>query len=117
MILAAILIGLLLIVLAQLEMLRALDGLHALCLALGALKLQHDLPCRLCLLVEDRLGLPSETRLFLVVTSLPLCRQRSLSCLVLRDLVWSVLQALAAIRVSALWHVHHDQISQSPRWT
>merc|ERR1719198_312774 len=90
-ILAAVLIGLLLVVLAQLEMLRALDGLHALSLTLGALKLQHDLPRRLCLLVKNRLGLPSETRLFLVITTLPLCRQRSLSSLVLRDLVWGVL--------------------------
>merc|ERR1719498_2339254 len=90
-ILAAVLVGLLLVVLAQLEMLRALDRLHALCLALRALKLQHNLPCCLCLLVENRLGLPSKTCLFLVVTTLSLRRQRSLSCLVLRDFVWSVL--------------------------
>merc|ERR1719261_1632644 len=90
-ILAAVLVALLLVVLAQLEMLRALDGLHALCLAFGALKLQHDLPRRLCLLVEDRLGLPTKTCLFLIVTTLSLCGQRSLSSLVLRDLVWSVL--------------------------
>merc|ERR1719263_69547 len=90
-ILAAVLVGLLLVVLTQLEMLRALDGLHALCLALGALKLQHNLSRRLCLLVEDRLGLPSKSSLFFIVTTFSLRGQRSLSSLVLRDLVWGVL--------------------------
>merc|ERR1719218_232851 len=90
-ILAAVLVGLLLVVLAQLEMLRALDGLHALRLAFRALKLQHNLPCCLCLLVEDRLGLTTKTCLFLVVTTLPLRGQGSLACLVLGDLVWSML--------------------------
>merc|ERR1719408_812603 len=93
-VLAAILIALLLVVLTKLEMLRALDGLHALCLALGALKLQHDLSRRLCLLMEDRLGLTSKTSLFFIVTTFSLRRQRSLSGLILRDLVWSVLEAL-----------------------
>merc|ERR1719498_718322 len=90
-VLAAVLIALLLVVLTKLEMLRALDGLHALCLALGALKLQHDLSRHLCLLMEDGLGLPSETGLFFVVTTFSLRGQRSLSGLVLRNLVRSVL--------------------------
>merc|ERR1719263_1067743 len=69
---------------AELEVLRALDRLHAFRLADGALELQHDLLRRLGLLVENRLRLPTEARLLLVVTALPLGAQRSLASLVLR---------------------------------
>merc|ERR1719198_1733848 len=48
-------------------MLCALDGLHALCLALGALKLEHNFLGCFRLFVEDRLGLPTKAGLLLVV--------------------------------------------------
>jgi len=48
---------------------------------------EYDLTRSLGLLVEDGLGLSSETHLLGVITSLPLSEVRGLSCLVLGDLV------------------------------
>merc|ERR1719453_2835697 len=96
-VLAAILALAFLGVRAQLEMLGALDGLHALGLALGALELQHDFLGSLGLLVEDRLGLSAEACLLLVVTALALGTEGGLAGLVLRDLVRRVLPALPAV--------------------
>merc|ERR1719235_3019608 len=92
---------------SQLEVLGALDRLHAFRLADCALKLQHNLLGRLRLLVEHRLRLPSESRLLLVVPALSLCAQGGLAGLVLRDLVVRVLLALLAERVARLRDVHH----------
>merc|ERR1740117_408928 len=107
-ILATILVGLALLgVCSKLEVLGALEWLHALCLALSALKLEHNLLCCLRLLVEHRLRLTTESCLLLVVTALPLGHERGLTGLVLGDFVWPVLLALAAISVPGLWNVHH----------
>merc|ERR1719336_2699381 len=94
-VLAAVLVLSLFGIRTQLEVLCPLDGLHALGLALGALKLQHNLLRRLGLLLEDGLGLAAVARLLLVVTALALCAQGGLASLVLRNLVGGVLLALA----------------------
>merc|ERR1740133_35659 len=97
---------------AQLEVLGALDRFHPLGLALGALKLQHNLLGRLCLLVENRLGLPTEAGLLLVVTALSLGGHGRFAGLVLGHLMRSVLLALAAVSLPDLWDVHHGDWSE-----
>merc|ERR1719198_1038335 len=107
-VLATILIGLSLLgVSTKLEVLCALDWLHTFGFALGTFELQHNLLGGLCLLVEHRLCLTTKTSLLLVVTSLSLSHQGSLASLVLGDLVWPVLLALAAVGVSCLRNVDH----------
>merc|ERR1719330_358896 len=106
-VLAAVLALALLRVRAQLEVLGPLDGLHALGLALGALKLQHDLLCRLGLLVEHGLGLSSEALLLLLVAPVSLRLARLLARLVLGDLVWRVLLAFLAVGLARLRNVDH----------
>merc|ERR1719473_1556507 len=91
----------------ELEVLRALDCLHMLLLALRALKLQRDLLRRLRLLPENRLRLTAETLLLCVVAALPLGDQRGLPGFVLGDLLRRVLVALLAVRVPLLWNAHH----------
>merc|ERR1712127_585551 len=75
------------LLLAELEVLAALDGVLLAVLALGALKTKGDLLGGLGLLAEDGLGLTTETRLLPVVTTLTLSKKGSLSGLVLGDLV------------------------------
>lgn len=93
-------------------------------LACNTLQSQHNLLCRLGLLVENWLSLTSVTRLLSVVTTLSLCKKGSLyrvlanyllraskssylSGLVLGDLVLGVLSAVLALAVGAsgLWNV------------
>lgn len=71
-------------------MLAALEGELHLVLADGALETQDDLLSRLCLLVEDGLGLTTVTALLAIITTLSLGEQRRLSGLVLCDLVLGV---------------------------
>merc|ERR1719330_434810 len=106
-VLAAVLALALLRVRAQLEVLGPLDGLHALGLALGALKLQHDLFGRLSLLVEHRLGLSSEALLLLLVAPVSLRLSGLLARLILGDLVWRVLLAFLAVGLARLRNVDH----------
>ena len=54
----------------QLKVLAALQSALQLVAALGALQTQHHLLRGLCLLVEDGLGLTTETLLLAVVTTL-----------------------------------------------
>ena len=68
-------------------LLAALEGHLHLVLADGALKTEDDLLCRLCLLVEDGLGLTTVSGLLAVVTALALGGERVLALLVLRHLV------------------------------
>ena len=60
------------------------------------------------LLVKDRLGLTTKSTLLSVVSTLSLGKERSLSGLVLSNLVDSVLAALfsLAIGITGLWNVH-----------
>merc|ERR1719454_2026216 len=97
----------LLLPVAELEVLRALDCLHVLLLALRALKLQRDLLRRLRLLAEDRLRLTAESLLLRVVTTLSLGDQRGLPGLVLGNLLRRVLVALLAVRIPLLRDAHH----------
>lgn len=62
----------------KLEVLAALEGELSLGLAGSALQSQDDLLGGLSLLVEDRLGLTTVTRLLAVITTLSLGEQRSL---------------------------------------
>jgi len=80
----------------KLEVLASLDVRLVLVLALSALKTERNLLCRLSLLVEDRLGLTTETGLLPVVPSLPLRKEGGLARLILRHLVLGVLLALLA---------------------
>ena len=59
-----------LLVTTDLEVLTALDGVHAHSLAGVALEAEHNLLGGLGLLVEDRLGLTTVTLLLAVVTAL-----------------------------------------------
>merc|ERR1711915_695331 len=90
-------LALLLLVTAQLEVLAPLDGQLLAVLAIGALHLEHDLPGGLSLLVEDGLGLTTETALLAIVTALALRGEGVLALLVLGDLVHGVLAALLAL--------------------
>ena len=74
---------------------------------------KHDLLRGLGLLVEDGLGLPPVTRLLGIVSPLSLRVERSLSGLVLGDLVRLVVLALDALAVGLLRlrYVHHPVLS------
>jgi hypothetical protein len=94
---------------ADLKVLRALDRLQANSLAVRARQPQRDLLGSLCLLVEDRLRLPTEARLLRVVPPLPLRNKRGLAGLVLghlEDLVVPALWRLAK-GLRRLRGVHH----------
>ena len=58
--------------------------------------------------MENRLGLTTETRLFTVITSLTLSKQRGLTSFVLGNLVLSVLTTVSTLTVglSGLWNVN-----------
>lgn len=81
---------LLLLVTTKLEVLATLEGDVRSVLALGALETENDLLGGLGLLVEDGLGLTTVTLLLPVVTALTLSIERSLTSLVLGDLVGAV---------------------------
>merc|ERR1719330_2345027 len=110
-VLATIFVLALLRICAQLKVLRALDGLHPLRLAFGALELQHDLFCRLGLFVEHRLRLAAKALLLLFVTSVTLRLPGLFARLVLRHFVRRVLLALLAIGLSGL---RKEQLTHSP---
>ena len=98
-----------LLFLAEDEGLASLDHTVASVLALSALKLQHDLLGVLGLLLEDGLGLTSETLLLHVVSPLSGGHDVILTLLVLRHLVDSVFLQLGAESSDLLWNMHHLQ--------
>lgn len=93
-------LALLLLVTTQLEVLTSLQRQLSLGLAADTLQSQHNLLGGLGLLVEDRLGLTTVTGLLTVVSSLTLGKERSLTGLVLGDLVLCVLSALLTLAES-----------------
>merc|ERR1712167_182241 len=97
--------------LPKLEVLAPLDVNLVLVLALGALETKRNLLGRLGLLVEDRLGLTTETGLLPVVTPLTLREKGRLAGLVLGHLVLGVLLALLAPAegLAGLRDVDHDE--------
>lgn len=99
---------LLLLVTTQLEVLTSLQSQLGLGLTVDTLQSQHNLLGGLSLLVENWLGLTTETGLLTVVSSLTLSEQRSLTSLVLGNLVLGVLSALLTLTVSLseLWNVN-----------
>ena len=94
---------------ANLKVLCALDGLQADGLAVGARQTQGDLLGSLRLLVEDGLRLSPESHLLVVVAPLALGEVGRLAGLVLGRLVDLVLAALlaGAVRSPLLRGVHH----------
>ena len=77
-------------------------------LALFAFETQNNLTSGLCLLVEDGLGLSTETHLLTVVSALSLGKVGSLARLVLGHLVHGMLLALSGTVCSTfLWYIHH----------
>ena len=89
-------------------MLTSLQGQLSLGLAVDTLQSQDNLLGGLGLFVENGLGLTTETGLLTVVSSLTLGEQRSLTSLVLGDLVLGVLAALLTLTESSskLWNVN-----------
>ena len=77
-------------------------------LANNTFQSQHNLLGSLGFLVENGLGLTTETRLFTVITSLTLGKQGSLTSFVLSNLVLSVLTTGLTLTVglSGLWNVN-----------
>ena len=97
--------------LSKFEVLGSLEAQLLLGLTLLAFQSKNDLTGGLGLLVEDGLGLSTESHLFRVVTSLSLCKVGSLTRLVLSDLVYGVLLALSSTVSSAfLGYVDHCEI-------
>lgn len=99
-------------------MLASLDGVLRNVLAGLALQPQHNLLGGFGLLVKDWLGLPTITRLFPVITSLPLSGQTILTLLVLGHFVQGVLLALLvlAVRLLQFGYVHHGDNLRGILW-
>lgn len=99
---------LLLLVTTQLKVLTSLQSQLGLGLAVDTFQSQDNLLGGLSLLVENWLGLTTETGLLTVVSSLTLSEQGSLTSLVLGDLVLGVLSALLTLTesLSKLWNVN-----------
>lgn len=94
--------------LSEFEVLGSLEAQLLLGLTLLTFQSKNDLTSSLGLLVEDGLGLSTESHLFRVVTSLSLCKVGSLSGLVLSNLVQGVLLALSStVSSTFLRYVNH----------
>ncbi len=96
---------------SKLKVLGSLQNHLLLGLTLLTFETDNNLTGSLCLLVKDGLGLSSESHLLGVITTFSLIKVGSLSSLVLGDLVWPVLPALAAIGVPGLWDIHHTTVT------
>jgi hypothetical protein len=95
--------------LSQLEMLGSLQTQLLLGLTFLTFQTQDNLTRSLGLLVENGLGLSTETHLLGIVTSLSLCEIGSLTSLVLGHLVDGVLLALAStVGLAFFGNIHHD---------
>lgn len=99
---------LLLLFTTQFEVLASLQGQLGSGLTFDTFQSQNNLLGSLSFLVENRLGLTTETRLFTVITSLTLSEQGSLTSFVLSNLVLSVLTTGLTLTVglSGLWNVN-----------
>ena len=95
--------------LSKFEVLGSLEAQLLLGLTFFTFETKNDLTRGLCLLVEDGLGLPTETHLLGIITSLSLRKVRGFPGLVLGDLVEGVLLALTrTVCLAFLGYVHHD---------
>ena len=99
---------LLLLFTTQFEVLTSLQGQLSSGLTFDTFQSQNNLLGSLGFLVENRLGLTTETGLFTVITSLTLSEQGSLTSFVLGNLVLSVLTTGLTLTVgfSGLWNVN-----------
>merc|ERR1719498_1219633 len=91
-----------LLLLSKNDSLASLDSSETLSLGLNALELQHNLLGVLGFLMENWLGLSTETSLFHIVSSLSLSKSGGLTGLVLRNFVDSVTLLLWAISSNRL---------------
>ena len=98
---------LLVLLLSEDEGLGSFDDSETLGLGLSAFELEHDLLGLLGLFLEDWLGLPSESLLFHIISSLTLGSGGGLTGLVLRDFMGGVLLQLSAESSNSLWDMHH----------
>lgn len=89
------------------EGLAPLEDVEGLGLGLGALQLQHDLLRLLGLLPEDGFGLPAESLLLHIISSLTLGHNRVLALLVLGHLMHRVFLCFPAVGSDRLWNMHH----------
>jgi len=95
--------------LSKFEVLGSLVAQLLLGLTFLTFQTEDDLTCGLGLLVEDGLGLSSESHLLGIITSLSLSEVRRLSGLVLSDLVKGVLLTLSGtVSPAFFWNIHHD---------
>ena len=99
--------ALLVLFLSEDEGLGSLDDSERFSLGLGALELKHDLLGLLGLLLEDGLGLSTETLLLHIISSLTLGSGRGLTGLVLGHFVSCMLLQLWAVGSDSLWNMHH----------
>uniref|UniRef100_A0A7S1KMF9 Uncharacterized protein n=1 Tax=Percolomonas cosmopolitus TaxID=63605 RepID=A0A7S1KMF9_9EUKA len=102
----------LLLLLSQTELFASLQGLLGNSLACCALKFQQNLLCGLCLLVENRLGLSTKSRLFSVVTTISKTQSGFLCCFILGNLVLFVRFALVPLTEehSVFWPGYHGEL-------
>ena len=98
---------LLVLLLSEDEGLGSFDDSETFGLALGAFELEHDFLSLLGLLLEDWLGLTTETLLFHVISSLTLGGLGGLTGLVLRDFMGGVFLQLCAESSDGLRDMHH----------
>ena len=104
-------LALLVLLLSEDEGLGSLEDSERFALGLNALELEGDLLGLLGFLLEDRLGLSTETLLLHVISSLTLSSLGGLTSLVLGDFVSGMLLELPAISSDSLWNMHHFAFS------
>ena len=102
-------LSLLFLITTKFEVLASLKGLLGAIFAFNAFETNDNLLCRLGFLVENWLGLSTETGLLSVITALTLGIKRGFTSLVLGNLVQGVLFALLACTegLSGLRDVDH----------
>ena len=89
------------------ESLASLEYSETFAFSFSALELEYDLFGLLSLLSEDWLGLPSETFLLHVISSLTLSCFRIFAFLVLRNFMKSVFLCFFTVAFKLLWNMHH----------
>ena len=104
-------LALLVLLLSEDEGLGSLENSETFGLGLNALELEGDLLGLLSLLLEDWLGLSTESLLLHVISSLTLSDQGGFTTLVLGNFVGGVLLQLWAESSNSLWDMDHDAYS------
>ena len=100
-------LALLVLLLSEDEGLGSLENSETFGLGLNALELEGDLLGLLSLLLEDWLGLSTESLVLHVISSLTLSGLRGLTSLVLGNFVSGMLLEFPAESSDSLWNMHH----------